>query len=63
MRVLLTGALENFELLIDKSGFTLFKHDAREPLEVDVDSVLNFAYPASPLRYQNDALRTIETNF
>ena len=60
---LATSTLENFERLIDRSSITFLKHDAREPFEADVDSVLNFACPNSPLRYQNDSVRTIETNF
>ena len=32
-------------------------------MEFDVDAILNFACPASPVHYQSDPVRTIETNF
>jgi UDP-glucuronate decarboxylase len=39
------------------------EHDVRKPFQVKVDAILNFACPASPIHYQSDPVRTIETNF
>ena len=35
----------------------------RIPFKAKVDAILNFACPASPVNYQKDPVRTIETNF
>jgi UDP-glucuronate decarboxylase len=35
----------------------------RIPYQAKVDAILNFACPASPVNYQKDPVRTIETNF
>jgi UDP-glucuronate decarboxylase len=35
----------------------------RTPYQSKVDAILNFACPASPVNYQKDPVRTIETNF
>jgi UDP-glucuronate decarboxylase len=44
-------------------NFEFIEHDVRIPYEVKVDAILNFACPASPVAYQKDPVRTIETNF
>jgi UDP-glucuronate decarboxylase len=44
-------------------NFTFVEHDVRKPYATDVDAILNFACPASPIHYQLDPVRTIETNF
>jgi UDP-glucuronate decarboxylase len=43
--------------------FTFINHDIRDPIRVTSDLILNFACPASPVQYQLDPVRTIETNF
>ena len=58
-----TGSLKNLENLRNNSNFTLIEHDVREPISLEVDAILNFACPASPVHYQADPVRTIETNF
>ena len=58
-----TGSLKNLENLRDNSNFTFIEHDVREPISLEVDAILNFACPASPVHYQVDPVRTIETNF
>lgn len=58
-----TGSLENLENSLENSKFQFIKHDIREPIEVKSDAILNFACPASPIHYQSDPVRTIETNF
>ena len=58
-----TGSLINIDHLLKKSNFEFVEHDVRTPYEVKVDAILNFACPASPISYQKDPVRTIETNF
>ena len=58
-----TGSLKNLENLRKNSNFTFVEHDVREPISLEVDAILNFACPASPVHYQADPVRTIETNF
>jgi UDP-glucuronate decarboxylase len=58
-----TGSLKNIEHLIKNPNFEFIQHDVRIPYEVNVDAILNFACPASPVAYQKDPVRTIETNF
>lgn len=58
-----TGSIKNIETLIDNPKFTFEEHDVRIPFKAKVDTILNFACPASPVNYQKDPVRTIETNF
>jgi UDP-glucuronate decarboxylase len=58
-----TGSLKNIEHLLMHPNFEFIEHDVRIPYEVNVDAILNFACPASPIAYQKDPVRTIETNF
>jgi UDP-glucuronate decarboxylase len=58
-----TGSLKNIEHLLQNPKFEFIEHDVRIPYEEDVDVILNFACPASPVTYQKDPVRTIETNF
>jgi UDP-glucuronate decarboxylase len=58
-----TGSLSNIEHLKSNPNFTFVKHDVRKPYVIEVDAILNFACPASPVAYQQDPVRTIETNF
>ncbi len=58
-----TGSLENLKPYITNPNFQFVNADVRTPMEFDVDAILNFACPASPVHYQSDPVRTIETNF
>jgi UDP-glucuronate decarboxylase len=58
-----TGSISNLENALKNSRFEFIKHDVREPIDLDSDAILNFACPASPIHYQSDPVRTIETNF
>ena len=58
-----TGSMSNLEHLLDHPKFNFFEHDVREAILVKGDAILNFACPASPVHYQADPVRTIETNF
>ena len=54
-----SGYLENIKNLESNSHFTFIKHDIRKPIKFEVDAILNFACPASPVSYQKDPVRTI----
>ena len=58
-----TGSFNNIEQLINHPKYSFIEHDVRIPYQAKVDAILNFACPASPVNYQKDPVRTIETNF
>lgn len=58
-----TGSIKNIEQLVNNPRYTFIEHDVRIPYQAKVDAILNFACPASPVNYQKDPVRTIETNF
>ena len=58
-----TGSMSNLEHLLDHPKFNFFEHDVRDAILIKGDAILNFACPASPVHYQADPVRTIETNF
>ena len=58
-----TGSRDNIALLSKFPNFNFREHDIREPINVKCDQIVNFACPASPIHYQADPIRTIETTF
>jgi UDP-glucuronate decarboxylase len=58
-----TGSESNISNLIANPNFKFLEHDIRHPIDIKVDAILNFACPASPVHYQADPVKTIETNF
>lgn len=58
-----TGTPDNLKDLESSPNFQFVEWDVREPYDFSVDLLLNFACPASPIHYQKDPVRTIETNF
>jgi UDP-glucuronate decarboxylase len=58
-----TGSIKHIEQLVNNPRYTFIEHDVRIPYQAKVDAILNFACPASPVNYQKDPVRTIETNF
>ena len=58
-----TGSIKNIEQLVNHPKYAFIEHDVRNPYQAKVDAILNFACPASPVNYQKDPVRTIETNF
>lgn len=58
-----TGSRDNVSDLIKDERFKLIVHDITQPLEMKgLDQIYNFACPASPVHYQFDPVKTIETN-
>ena len=58
-----TGSLQNLKDLESSSSFEFVEWDVRNPYDFSIDVILNFACPASPIHYQKDPVRTIETSF
>jgi len=58
-----TGSIKNIKHLVNDPNYYFIEHDVRIPYQAKVDAILNFACPASPVNYQKDPVRTIETNF
>jgi len=58
-----TGSIKNIKYLVNDPNYSFIEHDVRVPYQANIDAILNFACPASPVNYQKDPVRTIETNF
>jgi len=59
---LCTGALSNLAAVIDRPGFRFIEHDVSTFIAVsdDVDAVLHFASPASPIDYLEMPIQTLK---
>ena len=57
-----TGSIQNIEPLLTLDEFEFIEHDITEPLQIKVDQIYNLACPASPVHYQTDPVKTIQTN-
>ena len=56
-----TGSKNNIRHLISNDHFELVRHDITKPYTAEVDEIYNLACPASPVHYQYDAVKTIQT--
>ena len=56
-----TGARTNIVHLKNHPNFTLMEHDITKPIDYFVNEIYNLACPASPIKYQEDPVKTIET--
>lgn len=59
---LFTGDKENVKDLIGEERFKFIEWDITNPIHMDIDQIYNLACPASPIHYQTNAVKTIETN-
>ena len=57
-----TGNRQNIRHLRNHERFELVTHDVVFPYFAEVDLVLNFACPASPVHYQINPIKTLKTN-
>lgn len=57
-----TGSKRNILHLMDNLYFELIRHDITEPYFAEVDEIYNLACPASPIHYQYDPIKTINTS-
>jgi dTDP-glucose 4,6-dehydratase len=58
----ITGSLSNLDTFRDHSKFSFIGHDISNPLKIkgDIDNVLHFASPASPVDYLNYPIQTLK---
>ncbi len=59
---LFTGSRRNIKHLLHDDRFEFIRHDIIQPLLIDVDQIYNLACPASPVHYQHNPVKTIQTN-
>ena len=57
-----TGRKENLFSQRDNPNFEMIRHDVINPLEVEVDAIMNLACPASPIHYQRHPVQTLQTS-
>jgi UDP-glucuronate decarboxylase len=57
-----TGDKANVQHLAAHPRFELVRHDVVEPFKAEVELILNFACPASPIHYQHNPIKTLKTN-
>lgn len=57
-----TGFKKNIEQLLDCHNFELIRHDVTREYLLEVDQIYNLACPASPVHYQYDPVKTINTS-
>ena len=59
---LYTGSKKNIEQNLGKLNFEFIRHDVIDPFKVEVDQIYNLACPASPVHYQSNPIKTVETS-
>ncbi len=57
-----TGRRSNVAHLLHNDRFELIRQDITDPLRVEAQEIYNLACPASPVHYQADPVRTVQTN-
>ncbi|MGE4357071.1 MAG: UDP-glucuronic acid decarboxylase family protein [Candidatus Omnitrophota bacterium] len=59
---LITGEIKNIESFLKHPHFRFIQHDITKPIEIDeeIDYVLHFASPASPVDYLNYPIQTLK---
>ncbi|MDG5788343.1 SDR family oxidoreductase [Evansella sp. AB-P1] len=59
-----TGSYNNIKNLLNHPRFSLVKHDITKEFHIDdpIDEIYNLASPASPIQYQIDPVKTLQTN-
>ena len=57
-----TGSKRNVVKLLDNPYFEIYRHDITMPANLEVDEIYNLACPASPIHYQYDPIKTVQTS-
>jgi UDP-glucuronate decarboxylase len=57
-----TGRIENISNHLENPNFTFFQHDVIIEKHLDVEGIFNLACPASPIAYQKNPVKTLQTN-
>ena len=58
-----TGSIENIEEALKNPDFKFIEADVTKEFKFEVDLILNFACPASPIHYQKTPIQTLLTSF
>ena len=56
-----TGRKRNIVKLLQCANFEMIRHDVTVPFRLEVDQIYHLACPASPIHYQFDPIKTVET--
>lgn len=59
---LFTGSKDNIRHLFTNNHFEFVRHDITKEYIAEVDEIYNLACPASPIHYQYNAIKTIQTS-
>lgn len=59
---LFSGQKVNIQKWMGHPRFEYIRHDVTQPLFIEVDQIYHLACPASPVFYQNNAIKTIKTS-
>lgn len=59
---LFTGSKKNIDNLMDYHNFEFIRHDVTKDILLEVDQIYNLACPASPVHYQYNPVKTINTS-
>lgn len=57
-----TGSKANVAHLLSNPRFELLRHDITDPFKMEVSQIYNLACPASPVHYQYNPVKTIQTS-
>lgn len=57
-----TGSEVNIARLLSNPRFKAIQHDVVLPMSFEVDEIYNLACPASPVHYQHNPIKTMQTN-
>lgn len=57
-----TGRRHNVSRLIQETHFEILRHDVIEPILLEVDQIFHLACPASPVHYQFNPVKTVQTS-
>ncbi len=57
-----TGRKQHIAHLLPDWSFEVVRHDVIEPISLEVNRIYNLACPASPVHYQYDPIRTVQTS-
>ena len=58
-----TGRAENHIDVMNHKKFKLVQHDVFDPMDLDADQIYHLACPASPVHYQANHIKTLQTSF
>ncbi len=57
-----SGSKQNIHKFINHPNFELLRHDITVPFHAEVDEIFNLACPASPINYQYNPIKTMQTS-